>query len=398
MNLTDSFCRRSRCFAWLLLCVGVLAGCSSLPNAGPTTEAVVTASSPDGSASQAGAYDVILIDDFVAQAVERDRPAGLSGGFSRRGKANANTLGVGDLVSVSIFEASTGGLFGSGAIATGAGTKSVLLPPQQVDQSGRISIPFAGRIRAAGRTTAQVGADIQANLKSKAIDPQVLVTQTQNASSLVTVSGEVGQGGRFPLSLKGDHILDAIAAAGGPRKAAHDVYVRLTRGSQSGIVRLSTLVAQPAENMSIQAGDEIFLYYKPETFTVLGATGRNATLDFDQGHLSLIEALGKAGGLNDNRADATGVFLFRYENAKIYDEIRHLPVSSTASRRSVPVVYHLNLRDPNSLLLAQRVSMRDKDVLFISNAPSTDLQKMLGLIGAGVGIVSSGAATVTYVK
>lgn len=397
MNLTDIICRKSWVFA-LVLCAGGLAGCSSLPNAGPTTDAVVTASPAEGSTSPVPAYDVILIDDFVAQTIERNQPAGLSGGFSRRAQGNPNTLGVGDLVSVSIYEASSGGLFGSGAIATGAGTKSVLLPPQQVDQSGRISIPFAGRIKAAGRTTAQVGADIQANLKSKAIDPQVLVTQTLNASNLVTVSGEVGQGGRFPLSLKGDHILDAIAAAGGPRKPAHDVYVRLTRGSQSGIVRLSTLVAQPGENMSIQAGDEIFLYYKPQTFTVLGATGRNATIEFDQDRLSMIEALGKAGGLNDNRADATGVFLFRYENAKIYDQIHHLPVASAASRQSVPVVYHLNLRDPNSLLLAQRVTMRDKDVLYISNAPASDLQKVLALIGAGAGIVTSGATSAAYVK
>ena len=131
---------------------------------------------------------------------------------------------------------------------------------------------------------------------------------------------------------------------------------------------------------------------------MLGATGRNATVEFDQDRLSLIEALGKAGGLNDNRADATGVFLFRYENAKTYDQIHHLPITSTASRQSVPVVYHLNLKDPNSLLLAQRVAMRDKDVLYISNAPASDLQKVLALIGAGAGIVSSGATSAAYVK
>lgn len=382
-----------------LLLMALLGGCSSLPNSGPSTEAVMTPAASQAPSASVATYDVIAIDDSVTAALAKFRAGSFAGSFGQPARARANSLGIGDVVSVSIYESSAGGLFGTGETGTSNGSKSVLLPPQQIDQSGRISVPFAGRIQAAGRTTAQVGAAIRAALQSKAIDPQALVTLTQNASSNVTVSGEVGQGGRFPLSLQGDRILDAIAVAGGPKSAAQDVYVRLTRGARSGIVRLSVLVANPAENLRLQSGDQVFLYRKPDNFTVLGASGRNAIIDFEQSSLSLVEALGKAGGLNDNRADATGVFLFRYEDATIYETIRHLaPGSSGTGKRSVPVVYQLDLKDAHSLLLAQRVAMRDKDVLYISNSPSTELLKLFQLIGASVGIVGAGAGITSIGK
>ena len=383
----------------VLVSCTLLASCSALPNSGPSTSAVITPGTDIGAEPGAVArYDVILIDFEITAALEKYRSRGFSGSFGHTRVASINRLGVGDIVAVSIYESSAGGLFGTGDISTGAGSKSVQLPPQQIDQSGHILVPFAGRIQAAGRTTAQVAGSIRSALQSKAIDPQALVTLTQNASNLVTVSGEVGQGGRFPVSLKGDRILDSIAAAGGPRSAANDIYVRLTRGPNSAIMRLSALLAAPSENLPIQAGDEIFLYKKPDSFTVLGASGRNATVEFDQSNLSLIEALGKAGGLNDYRADATGVFLFRYENENIYNEIRHLPIPAGAGGRKVPVVYQLDLSNANSLLLGQRVTMRDKDVLYISNSSSTEVLKLFQLLGASVGIVGAGAGISSTLK
>ena len=370
--------------------VGLLGGCSSLPNAGPKTADIVEAGQPPADPAYVAPYDVVPISDPVVSALERYRVGGLAGSFGGVAGGRSDALGVGDVLAVAIYEASTGGLFGSGDLGVGVGTKNVQLPPQQIDQSGYISIPFAGRIRAAGRTTAQVGASIRAALTAKAIDPQVIVTLSQNASNLVTVSGEVGQGGRFPLSLRGDRILDAIALAGGPRGGAHETYVRLTRGSRTGVVRLSTLVARPEENVGVRAGDDIFLYRKPDTFTVLGASGSNNTIAFDQSRMSLVEAIGKARGLDDDRADATGVFLFRYEDPRVYAA---LGLASGRGGRggAVPVVYQLDLKNPQSLLLAQRVELRDKDVIYVSSAASTDAYKFLRLIGAGVGIVGAGA-------
>ena len=343
-------------------------------------------------------YDLVPITPSVVQVLELHRHSGFSGTFGGSAGRSGNLLGIGDVVQVAIYEASTGGLFGSGELTLGVGTKNTVLPPQQIDRNGYISVPFAGRIRASGRTPIQIGDSVRAALTSKAIDPQVVVSLTQNSSNTFTVAGEVGQGGRYSISMKGDRILDAVAAAGGPKAGAHDIYVRLTRGTRTGVVRLSTLVARPEENVALRSGDEIFLYRKPDTFTVLGASGHNATFNFDQSRVSLAEALGKAGGLNDYRADAGGVFLFRYEDARVYAGL-HLSVPvGRAHGHVVPVVYHVNLKDPQSLLLAQRVEMRDKDVLYISNSPSTEVMKLFQLIGASVGIAGTGASVATLAK
>jgi protein involved in polysaccharide export with SLBB domain len=74
--------------------------------------------------------------------------------FSRR-QPRGITLGIGDIVSVTIFEAEAGGLF----LPSEAGARPgnfVTLPDQIVDSDGNITVPYAGTIRAAGRTPFKV--------------------------------------------------------------------------------------------------------------------------------------------------------------------------------------------------------------------------------------------------
>ena len=377
-----------------------MAGCGSLPNSGPTTGAVLDPPMRQGveGTEVESPYEIVPVSFHVVQALELHRAPGFSGSFGGGVGQGGNRFGVGDTVQIAIYEASTGGLFGSGDLTHGAGTKSAVLPPQPIDPNGYIFVPFAGRVRAAGRTSFQVGEAIRAALDTKAIDPQVVVSLTQNAANTVTVSGEVGQGGRYPISMKGDRVLDAIASAGGPKAAAHDIYVRLTRGARTGVVRLSTLVANPNENVSLRSGDSIFLYRKPDTFTVLGASGQSSTFNFDQSRVSLVEALGKAGGLNDYRADAGGVFLFRYEDLQVYNALGLRRPARVGGNGGAPIVYHVDLKDPQSLLLAQRIEMRNKDVIYISNSSSTAVMKLFQLIGASVGIVGSSANIAAVAK
>ena len=64
-------------------------------------------------------------------------------------------LGIGDVVSATIFEAEAGGLF----LPSEAGARPgnfVTLPDQIVDSDGNVTVPYAGKIRAAGRTPLEV--------------------------------------------------------------------------------------------------------------------------------------------------------------------------------------------------------------------------------------------------
>ena len=89
-----------------------------------------------------------------AEASARTQCEASASKFSRR-RPRDITLGIGDVVSVTIFEAEAGGLF----LPSEAGARPgnfVTLPDQIVDSNGDITVPYAGTIRAAGRTPLEV--------------------------------------------------------------------------------------------------------------------------------------------------------------------------------------------------------------------------------------------------
>jgi polysaccharide export outer membrane protein len=110
---------------------------------------------------------------------------------------------------------------------------------------------------------------------------------------------------------------------------------------------------------------------------VLGAAGKNDEINFEAQGISLAQALARVGGLQDTRSDARAVFIFRLEDSKALDW--KTPPKTTPDGK-VPVVYQLDLKDPASFFIAQSFPMDNKDVIYISNAPSADLQKFLNII------------------
>jgi polysaccharide export outer membrane protein len=114
---------------------------------------------------------------------------------------------------------------------------------------------------------------------------------------------------------------------------------------------------------------------------------------FNSDHVTLAEAVGEAGGLNDLKADARGVFVFRYEDPAIYQTLHasqpKILGSPSPTSAGVPVVYKLDMKDPKGFFSAQRFVMRDHDVLYVSNAASVDLQKLLAVFTGSIGSANS---------
>jgi polysaccharide export outer membrane protein len=248
-----------------------------------------------------------------------------------------------------------------------------------VGSDGALTIPFAGRVPVVGKLPVEVQREIQKRLADKAIEPQALVTIAKSVNDTVTVSGEVVSGARVPLSLNGDRLLDVIAAAGGAKAPVYDTFVRLSRGGVTATMPLAALVANPAENIYARPGDVLTLVRLPQSFAVLGATGRNAQVDFGAEKLTLIEALAKAGGLLDMRSDPAGVFLFRFEPPRVTSAIGAPPLPIGPGGDS-PVVYRLDMSDPNAYFLAQRFPVEDKDIIYVANAQLDELQKFFTLL------------------
>jgi polysaccharide export outer membrane protein len=302
---------------------------------------------------------------------------------------------AGDMLEVSVWEAPPATLFGSVAIdsrGSPATTRMTAFPEQMISPQGTISVPFAGTIPVAGKSPQQIEAEIAQRLKGKANQPQVLVRVTRNASSNVTVVGEVAQSQRMPLTAKGERLLDAIAAAGGVRQPVGRMTVQITRGETVRSMPLDAVIQDPKQNVRLHPGDVVTALYQPLSFTALGATGKNEEIAFEAQGITLAQALARAGGVQDARADASGVFIFRFEEPVML--VAADTDAPTTPDGRVPVVYRLDLKDPRSFLVAQGFRMRNKDVVYVANAPAAELQKFLNILTAvvftGTGLAAIG--------
>lgn len=374
--------RPSSVYLWWLLLLACLlpifSGCNGfLPSAGPSGSNVLSAESKQG----VGGIQVIEITDPVARALKAKRSNIM---FSELLPAPSDAtfkVGAGDVLEVTLWEAPPAALFGTSVVDLRSGlatTRASAFPEQMVNSEGTITIPFVGQVKAAGQTLQQIGAYIEKVLQGKANQPQVLVRMVRNTTSNVTLVGEVGASSRMPLTPKGERLLDALASAGGVRQPVHKMTLQVTRGDKVYSMPLESIIRDPRQNIFLQPGDVITALYQPLSYTALGATGKNEEANFEAQGISLAQALARSGGLQDLRADAQGVFIFRFEEADVL-EWPSKPVVTTPDNR-VPVVYHLNLRDPASFLVAQNFSINNKDVLYVSNAPAAELQKFLNLV------------------
>jgi polysaccharide export outer membrane protein len=358
---------------------GFLAACSVLPSSGPLTAEVIGQEAPPG---QLGGYVVIDIDERVASICAAQPRDSLKRIFDNRPPAPDLRIGVGDSVAVTIWEAAAGGLFSAAAgdRTISAGARTATIPDQVVPRDGQITIPYAGRLRVVGLRPDEVEREIVRLLQGKAIEPQAVVTISRNNSNTAVVAGEVTAGAIVPLSVKGDRLLDVIASAGGLKAPAHDSFVRLTRGRTTVTVAFNEILANPAENIYVRPSDVITVVRDPQTFTAFGGTGRNAAVPFDATGITLEEAVARAGGLNDLRADPGGVFLLRFEPTSLVSQLvpgRPLPSEGTL----VPVVYRLDMRQANSFFLARAFKVHNKDILYIAAAPTDPVEKFLRLVG-----------------
>jgi polysaccharide export outer membrane protein len=250
-----------------------------------------------------------------------------------------------------------------------------------VDANGRISVPFAGNIQAAGRTPVDIEREIVARLRGKAHQPQASVRVARNQSTNVNVVGDVANGGRIPLSPKGEKILDVLASAGGAKNPVSKTMIQLTRGDRVASMPLEAVIQDPMQNVVVQPDDVLTVYFQPYSFTAMGATGNNSELPFEATGITLSQALGRVGGLRDDRANIRGIFLFRLEDpAKLGAQ---LPANARLTPDGkLPVIYRLDLKDPGGFFVAQSFPMRNKDVLYVSNAPLADVQKFMNMVSS----------------
>ncbi|MEH2544081.1 polysaccharide export outer membrane protein [Bradyrhizobium sp. AZCC 2262] len=357
-----------------LSCLGALAGallsaCSVMPVSGPQSWDIASGQTEIP-------YALVHLNSTNINILASNAPR-IAGVFGDRRGPQTVVLGVGDTVGVTIFETGPG-LFvpnDTGYVRPG---NFITVPPQAVSVEGTITIPSAGVIRAKGSTVAGLQRDILAALKNRALEPNVVVTVLDQRWSNYTLLGDVRGSGRFPVSTGGERLLDAIGRAGGLLGSGNESWVVLDRNGKRAVAPFGALVDEAENNIYVRPQDTIYVFREPQTFLAFGASGRQGQFPFEAWRVSLSEAIAKATGLNDVNASPESVFIYRGESREVAQRLGIDVANFTGP--VIPIIYQVNLRDPGGYFLTSKFQMRNKDVLYVSNAVSVEASKFLNYI------------------
>jgi polysaccharide export outer membrane protein len=360
----------------LVAVLAVVASCG-LPRSGPTKSEIFS-----GSVMEDGDAFVLVVDDRVNLVASVTPALGFSAGFRDASPIGSDTIRAGDVLGLTIWENVRDPLL------VPAGQNATVLEEVQVDGSGFIFVPYAGRINAAGNTPDAIRRIITEKLEDQTPDPQVQVRRLAGDGATVSVVGAVAAQGVYAIERPTRTLSAMIARAGGVSVSPEIAQVTVVRGDHTGEIWFEDLYAHPGHDIALRAGDRIFVEQDTRSFTALGATGAQNRVAFESQTISAIEAIAQVGGLNTNLADPTGVFVFRNEPVEIAGQL----VGRNDLVGTQRVIYVLDLTEPNGMFMARDFAIRDGDTVYVTEAPFSQFNKTISAVFGTLGSVSTAAA------
>ncbi len=370
--MTNSHKKGARIASFLMLAV-LVAACG-LPRSGPGKREIFS-----GSVQQEGDAFVVAVNDGVTRATAVQPALGFSAGFLNAGALGSDTINPGDTLSLLIYENVDDGLLAP------EGGNAAQLEEVQVDGSGFIFVPYAGRIRAAGNTPESLRRVITGRLDTQTPDPQVIVRRVAGDGSTVSLVGGVNAQGLYAIERPTRTLSAMIARAGGIAIAPEIAQVTVLRGAHRSTIWFEDLYTHPQFDIALRGGDRILIEEDRRAFTVLGATGAQSRLEFETQTISAIEALALVGGLNSNLADPTGIFVFRDEPAHIANTV----LGRTDLTGPQRMVYILDLTEPTGMFEARDFVVRDGDTIYTTEAPFVTWNKTISALTGSLGSVGA---------
>ena len=224
---------------------------------------------------------------------------------------------------------------------------------QQVGDDGNLYYPYVGVIKAAGMTASELRDVLTEELSTYIKNPQLDVRVVAYRSQKVYVVGEVNKPGVLPLNDVPLMITDAISLSGGLTDIGYKSGVNVSRDGNVYEIDLRALYdfADVSQNLMLKHGDIVNVPDRSQQKVfVMGEVRIPSSVDIINGRLTLAAALGEAGGVNQNTANPSAIYVIRGTN------------------RDNPQIFHLDAQYATGLLLAERFEMRAQDVIFVDAA------------------------------
>lgn len=375
MQLTRTIARVVRAMTVGAMLVAA-AGCT-LPRSGPTAGEIRNAGDDP-------ALDLLIVPvtPAVAAASNFEQSTGFGTDFTNAGLVSADTISPGDTLAVTVWESVDAALFAD------VGQKATAVQEIQVDESGRIFMPYVGRVEVAGSNPEEVRGRITEGLLAQTPDPQVEVRRLAGDGATVSVLGQVRTPGVYPIETPTRRLSAMLAQAGGIEIVPEVAEIRLERGGRTGRIWLQDLYDDPRYDVALRPGDRIIVEQDRRSFTALGATTTQSSVAFTERDMSAIEALAAAGGLSGNSADPTGIFVFRAETSDVANRVTGRADLIGPQR----VAYVIDLTEPQGMFAAREFVIRDEDTVYVTEAPLAAWRQVINFTAAAVALGGSVAA------
>lgn len=248
-----------------------------------------------------------------------------------------------------------------------------------VDEEGNIFFPYVGKLKVAGMTISQVRDTLTTQLAKSLRNPQVDVKVLVYRSQKVYVGGEVRNPAIYPVTDVPFTLAEAINRAGGLLPAADDSRMVLTRAGKSWTLNFQALMAMgtAAGQILLQDGDSLQIpNASEEPVYLMGELMRPGNVPLVHGRLSLAKALSEVGGIQVTSADATSVYVIR---------------SAGASNKVD--VFHLDARNPASMILADKFALNPRDIVYVDAGTLVRFSRVMNLLLPTINAVTAGAST-----
>jgi polysaccharide export outer membrane protein len=260
-------------------------------------------------------------------------------------------LGVGDVLSIGVWDHPE-------LTIPAAVQRTAAFDGFRIQADGTITYAYAANIPAAGKTIRQLHSVLVAQLSKVIEKPQLDLKVVGFRSQRAYVTGEVNKPGELPITEIPLTLIDALNQAGGLSERADWRTVSFTRNNQVQNIKLDDFYTKGdiSQNRLLQHGDIIHVNRTDnQKVFVLGDVAKAGSIEINRYGLSLAEALSDVGGLNEQTANANGVFV-----------LRKRPDDSSGV---IADVYQLYAQNVIALVLADQFKLQARDIVYVTTAP-----------------------------